>query len=232
MLTKPLTLAVAGDVVPTRPLFPGRRPATRGFAEVVELITRADIAVVNLDIPLTARGHPREKIIAIRAPLATAGDLSATGFDVVSVANNHGMDYGEIGLLDTIEALDAAGTEHVGGGADLASATAPAIVDRSGSSVGVLGWTCLLPTGAAASPERPGQAPLHIHASWEINPYLHMEEPTAPPTVRTRVDAADLERALTAVANLRDRSDFVVALIHWGGGLTDEISEYQRPLGY
>jgi poly-gamma-glutamate capsule biosynthesis protein CapA/YwtB (metallophosphatase superfamily) len=226
-----LSLLAAGDLVPTRRLFPAGKPATPEFAKVAELVAAADIAVCNVDAPLTSGGYPKEKLIALRVSPELAPDIRQLGFEVVSVANNHGMDYGEIGLFDTLTAYDQAGVQHVGGGVDLQSATAPVVVEVDGWTVGILGWTCLLPTGAAASPERPGQAPLHVHASYEVNPYLVMEEPTTAPTVRTRVDEADLEAATASIADLRLRVDFLVALVHWGAGLSDEIAEYQRPLG-
>jgi poly-gamma-glutamate capsule biosynthesis protein CapA/YwtB (metallophosphatase superfamily) len=226
-----LSIAVVGDVIPSRSTFPGGSPASPGFGKVVEVISGADVAVANLDTALTDRGHPREKFINVRTTPEVAADLKRMGFDVISLANNHVMDYGDTGLFDTLEALDSAGVQTVGAGADLEHATAPAIVEANGWRLGVLAWTSVLPTGAAASPERPGQAPLHIHTSYEVNPYLLMEEPTSAPTVRTRVDDADLEFARAAIAALRTRVDFVVVLLHWGGGMSDELAEYQRPLG-
>ena len=228
MPTNPLSLVVVGDVIPTRRLFPAE---SSRFGGVVDLVSGAGVAVANLDSALTNRGAPREKLINVRADPAIAPDLRQMGFDVVSVANNHSMDYGDVGIADTLAALESADLLHVGAGANLVAATAPAIVKADGWRVGVLGWTCVLPTGAAAGPERPGQAPLHIHVSYEVNPYLVMEEPTTPPTVRTRVDEADLEAAVRSIGELREQVDFVVALVHWGGGLTDELAEYQRPLG-
>jgi poly-gamma-glutamate synthesis protein (capsule biosynthesis protein) len=226
--SRPLTLAVVGDVIPTRPLFPG----PEGFGRVVELLAEADLALGNLDIPLTTRGYPREKLITARAdPEIVAPDLARMGFDVLSVANNHATDYGEAGLFDTLAALESAGVRPVGGGETLAAATGPAVVEANGWRVGVSAWTCVLPTGAAASEQRPGLAPLHVRTSYEVDPYLLMEEPATPPTVRSWVDEADLDRARRTIAELRPRVDFVVVLVHWGGGLSDSLAEYQGPLG-
>jgi poly-gamma-glutamate synthesis protein (capsule biosynthesis protein) len=227
-----LSLVAVGDLEPMRPLFrDDGAPITADLGAVTDILDAADVAVGNVDLALTSRGYPREKLITLRADPALAPDIRRLGFDVISVANNHGMDYGEIGLFDTLEAYRRAGIAPIGGGPDLASATAPAVVEAGGWRVGVIAWTCVLPTGAAASPERPGQSPIHVHASYEVNPYLLMEEPTTPPTVRTRVDEADLAAARAAIAELRRRVDFIVALVHWGGGLSDELAEYQRPLG-
>jgi poly-gamma-glutamate capsule biosynthesis protein CapA/YwtB (metallophosphatase superfamily) len=226
-----LSIAVVGDVIPSRPTFPSGNPVSAAFEKVVDLISGADVAVANLDTAVTERGYPREKLVNVRATPEVAPDLKRMGFDVVSLANNHVMDYGETGLFDTLEALESAGLRTVGAGRDLERATAPVVLEAAGWRVGVLGWTSALPTGAAASAERPGQAPLHVHTAYEINPYLLMEEPASPPTVRSRIDETDLEHARASVAELRARTDFVVVLLHWGHGLSDELAEYQRPLG-
>jgi poly-gamma-glutamate capsule biosynthesis protein CapA/YwtB (metallophosphatase superfamily) len=229
----PLTLAAIGDVIPVQPLFPDGKPVTEGLAKVTELLNAADVAVGNIDSTLTKRGYPREKLITLRAdPDVSGPDLARLGFDVISLANNHGTDYGEVGLLDSIEALESAGIRAVGGGEDLAQAIAPVVVEANGWRVGVTAWTACLPTGAAASPRRPGVAPLHVHTSYEVNPLLLMEEPATVPTVRSHVDEADLALALETVAKLREDVDFVVVLVHWGGGLSEGLVEYQQPLGH
>ena len=227
-----LTLAAIGDVMPGRRLFRGGEPVSVGLGGVAGVLTAADLAVGNMDGVLTTRGYPREKLITIRADPAEATDYAQLGFDVISVANNHGTDYGETGLFDTIAALESAGIRPVGGGADLAQAIAPVVLERSGWHVGVTAWTACLPTGAAAGPGRPGLAPLHVHTSYEVNPLLLMEEPASAPAVRSHVDAADLAAACEEVGRLRDQVDFVVALVHWGGGLSEGLAEYQRPLGH
>jgi poly-gamma-glutamate synthesis protein (capsule biosynthesis protein) len=229
----PLTLAAVGDLMPGPPnLFPGGEPVTEGLRRVSELLSGVGVAVGNIDSVLSDRGYPREKLITLRREPAVAGDLRRLGFDVISVANNHGTDYGEVGLFDTIEALEGAGVRAVGGGEDLAQATTPVIVEHDGWRVGITAWTACLPTGAAAGPGRPGLAPLHVHTSYEVNPLLLMEEPATVPDVRSHVDEADLDLARAAVGRLREQTDFVVVLVHWGGGLSEGLAEYQRPLGH
>jgi poly-gamma-glutamate synthesis protein (capsule biosynthesis protein) len=230
MARGPLTIAAVGDLIPAAPLF---EPALPGFARVVERLAGADVAVGNLDTALTTGGVPREKLITVRAdPAVVAPDVARMGFDVLSVANNHATDYGERGLFDTLEALAGAGVATVGGGADLAAATAPVVVEAAGRRVGVSAWTAVLPTGAAASPERPGLAPLHVRTAYEVDPYLLMEEPASVPTVRSHVDPSDLAQAREVVGRLHGSADFVVVLVHWGGGLSEGLAEYQRPLAH
>ena len=218
----PLTVAAVGDVIPAASL-----------GSVADLLGGADLAVGNLDTALTVRGYPREKLINVRADgSVVAPELARVGFDVLSVANNHSTDFGAVGLFDTLDALAGAGVRAVGGGADLAAAVAPAIVDAAGWRVGVSAWTAVLPTGAAAGASRPGLAPLHVRTAYEVDPYLLMEEPATVPTVRSSVAPEDLARACSAVGALREETDFVVVLVHWGGGLSEGLAEYQRPLAH
>lgn len=232
MPAQTLSLVAIGDILASKPLFPGGDPVTAGFAKVVELLRSGDAAIGTLDTPLTARGYPREKLVTLCGePGVVAPDMARMGFDVLSVANNHTTDYGEVGLLDTIAALQGAGVRAVGGGEDLERATVPVVLELDRRRVGVLAWTSVLPTGAAAAAARPGLAPLHVHTSYEVNPYLLMEEPATAPTVRSRVDETDLAAAVDAIERLRAESDFVAALVHWGIGLGEGLAEYQRPLG-
>jgi poly-gamma-glutamate capsule biosynthesis protein CapA/YwtB (metallophosphatase superfamily) len=233
MPRNPLSIAAIGDLMPgPAGLFSGEDAVTDGLAGIVEVLGGADVAVGNIDSVRSNRGYPREKLITLRREPEVAGDLAQLGFDVISVANNHGTDYGEIGLFDTIEALESAGVSAVGGGENLAQATAPVVVERNGWRVGVTAWTACLPTGAAAGPQRPGLAPLHVHTAYEVDPIMLMEEPATVPTVRSHVDEADFAQAREVVARLREDADFVVVLVHWGGGLSEGLAEYQRPLGH
>lgn len=57
-----LSLVAIGDLLPSKPLFPGGEPVTAGFGKVVEWLRAGDAAIGTLDTPLTARGYPRELI--------------------------------------------------------------------------------------------------------------------------------------------------------------------------
>jgi poly-gamma-glutamate capsule biosynthesis protein CapA/YwtB (metallophosphatase superfamily) len=227
MRKEKLTLLVAGDLVPSRRV----EEIAGGFAETVALLQSADLVFGDLEIPLATRGQPREKTITFRAAPEIAVDLRRVGFDVLSLANNHSFDYGYDALAETIENLAAQGIRVLGAGSDLREAEAGLSVEIHGWRVGFLAWSCLLPSGAAASDERPGLAPIHVHTSYEINPYFEMEEPGMPPRVRSRADDDDLERALGRVHDLCKAVHFLVVSIHWGYGAGDELAEYQQPLG-
>ncbi|HEY0448232.1 CapA family protein [Actinophytocola sp.] len=223
------SLAAVGDLVPSR-----RLPAelSTGFKATADYLSTADVTFGDLEIPLSTGGAPREKWITFRASPDLAEDLAGLRFDVLSLANNHSLDYGPEALFDTMRELDAVEVRHLGAGRDLAASGEPVVIDVNGVSVGFLAWSCLLPTGAAASDTRPGLAPLHVHTAYELDAYLVMEEPGNPPVVRTRIDEADLARAVESITALRDEVDFLVVSVHWGYGAGENLAEYQRPLGH
>jgi poly-gamma-glutamate synthesis protein (capsule biosynthesis protein) len=231
MMPSGFSVAAVGDLVPGRRL-PKPGDGTDGFNATAALLADADITFGDLEIPLSTAGAPREKWINFHAAPEIVEDLAALSFDVISLANNHSMDYGPEALFDTMKGLDAHHMRHMGAGHDVTEASKPVILEVNGVKVGFLAWSCLLPTGAAASDKRPGLAPLHVHTSYELDPYLQMEEPGNPPIVRTRVDEADLAQAIAQIEALRGEVDFLVVSVHWGFGAGEDLAEYQRPLGH
>jgi poly-gamma-glutamate capsule biosynthesis protein CapA/YwtB (metallophosphatase superfamily) len=225
------SLLLAGDMLPVRRFFDAEVTSSL-FLEVCERVQAADIAVGTLDLVLTTRGAPAEKLMALRVDPSVASDLREMGFDVLSIATNHAMDYGAVGLADTLDAADRAGIALVGAGSDIDAATAPFTIKSPKGSVAILAWSCLLPTGSSASSERPGVAPLHVHVSYELDSYIQMEEPTYPPTIRSLVADPDIDSARAIVAAVKSATDLVVLLVHWGVGDSEELSEYQQPLAH
>ena len=229
-----LCITLTGDVLPVHPLAAASPLAQQQAHELFGLLRASDLAIGNLEMPLTQRGRPLEKLLNIRAQPGLAQDLPAMGFDLVNLANNHTVDYGWEGLSDTMDAVRAAGLHHVGVGANLAEASTPVVLDVAGRRVGVLGASCLLPTGMAATALRPGLAPLHVETGYEVDPYYQMEEPGDPSCVRirTRIRAADLRRVIDDVRRLRERVDLLIASVHWGFGSGEDLAEYQQPLAH
>ncbi len=96
-----ITLEFAGDVH-----FAGRtlklldEPDT-AFGPIADTLSGADVTVANLETSVTERGTPEPKQFHFRAPASAYQAVKAAGIDVVSLANNHAMDYGRDGLDDT-----------------------------------------------------------------------------------------------------------------------------------
>lgn len=137
--TFPIRLNFVGDVMLARGYEnPGGIIDTIGpegiFAPTRALLgSAADITVANLESPLTDRGarHPTKPIVFRGRPANVAG-LVYAGIDVVSLANNHIIDYGLEGLQQTQQVLGVAGIGFSGAGADIHEAARPLFYQKSG----------------------------------------------------------------------------------------------------
>lgn len=173
------------------------------YRHVGDRLREADIAVGNLENPITDRGEPADKSWTFRtSPLAVPA-LAESGFDVLSLANNHTLDYGTVGLLDTIRYLDEAGIGRVGGGKDADEAYRPFYVEAKGIRVAFLGFSHVVPeVGWKARKDHPGVA-----------------------------EAYDISRALEAIQEAKREADLVVVLVHWGIEREVEPEPYQVKKG-
>jgi poly-gamma-glutamate capsule biosynthesis protein CapA/YwtB (metallophosphatase superfamily) len=134
----PVTLLCVGDVLLGRGVAKAvaKHGADYPFAKTRHLIQSADIAFCNLECALTTRTQtPRPKGWALRADSKTASILAKAGFDIVSLANNHTLDFGQAGLDDTRKTLKSEKIAFI----ETASAE-PAIVERGGLRIGFLGF--------------------------------------------------------------------------------------------
>ena len=107
-------MVLAGDVMPARDVekearrAAGNRYADHIFANVAPVLRAADLAFCNFECTASRRGSPLEKAYAMRADPSVMPAMARAGMDVLSLANNHSLDYGEVALRDTYDgALDA-----------------------------------------------------------------------------------------------------------------------------
>jgi len=190
-----------------------------------------DAAMGNLEVPLTTKGFPSDKLIAWRSSPSLANDLKEMGFTVLSLATNHALDYGVEGLLSTIDALQQAGIAWVGAGRNIDEAMAPVILTISKKlRVAVFAFSCTLPGNSAAGKERPGVAPIHVRTLYEIDTKRLDERPGYPAYVHTEVVREDLERVGCKIRKLKSQGYFIMILLHWGIPYQKQLAEYQRPL--
>ena len=133
----------------------------RGIRDVLDA---ADLALVNLECPFTERGEKLTKNFNFRARPELVQILQSASVDVVTLANNHLMDYGREGLEDTIATLDAAKIAWFGAGEKDKVARRPLILKRNGLRIGFIGYyfqaapDMLEPAVMYAQPRRPGVA--------------------------------------------------------------------------
>jgi len=134
------------------------------------------------------------------------------GFDVVSVASNHAMDWGEDALLDTVELFRERGMAVVGAGRNLREARRPAIVEKNGLRIAFLAYCSILQNGYAAARDKEGIAPLRAHTYYEPHDY----QAGVPPKVVTVPYEDDLAGMLEDIAEARKHAHAVVLSLHWG----------------
>lgn len=147
------------------------------------------------------------------------------GFDVLSVANNHAMDWGPDALLDTIALLRDKGIQTVGGGRNIEEARQPAILERKGVRIGFLAYSSVVIQGYEATENRPGIAPLRAHTYYEAVDYT----PGMPPNIVTVPYEEDLRAMLQDIAALKKVADCVVVSMHWGVHFIPRmIADYQE----
>ena len=173
------------------------------FAHMRALFEDAHVVIGNLEGPLTTRGKAdHSKTYAFHSPPDKVGTaLKNAGFNVVTLANNHTLDYGPQGLTQTLETLDAAGILHVGAGKDSHTARRAATMVVHGQRIAFLGYSVTLPDTFYATTTRPGTA------------FGHEAH------VRADVTAARLE------------ADIVIVSFHWGQEGKTALREYQTRLG-
>ncbi len=123
-----------------------------------DTLKAADLAFCNLECPLSDRGVAQKRRFLFRADPALALKLHSNGLSVISLANNHTLDYGRDAMLDTVEAVRKAGMTPVGAGTDMADASRPRIVTRHGLRVGFLAYCDLPSYGVVILPDRPAIA--------------------------------------------------------------------------
>ena len=188
----PVTFAFGGDVH-FEGVLRGALDAdpTSVLADIAPSLGGADIAMVNLETAITEGGTPEDKAYTFRAPATAFDALRAAGVDVVSMANNHGMDYGQDGFADSLAARDASGFPVIGIGADAAEAYAPHRVVVNGQRIAIFAATDVLDG--------------HLISRW-----------TATDGQPGLASAKERDRLLGAVAAARPQADTVVVFLHWG----------------
>jgi poly-gamma-glutamate capsule biosynthesis protein CapA/YwtB (metallophosphatase superfamily) len=129
------------------------------FEAVRHLLADADVTIANLEGTFTDRGAAASKFYTFRTPPRHAQGLAQAGIDIVSLGNNHAMDFGAEGLRDTMAALDAVGVRHSGAGMDATEARRPVVMEANGLRLAFLSYNgAALSEAFPAGPSTPGVA--------------------------------------------------------------------------
>ena len=184
-----ITVDFAGDVH-----FTGRtsrllaQPDT-AFGPISGELAAADVSIVNLESAVTTRGTQEPKEFHFRAPPSAYQAVRAAGVDVVTLANNHALDYGRVGLADTLRYADEAGMPVVGAGRNEAEAYRPWITTVRGVRIAFLAFSQI----------------------------TELAGPWLAGTHRSGIaETFDTARAVAAVRAARAHADVVLVYPHWG----------------
>lgn len=205
-----VVLAAAGDIMLGRSIGEGvlRRGSAYPFEFVAQALREADIAFANLESPISGGGLPAEKDFVFRAPPEAAEGLAAAGIDVVSLANNHALDYGLEGLSDTLAALTRWGVRYAGAGQDIVAARRPVVLEAKGLRLAILAYV---------STPNDGWSGFDVSA-------------TAATTDTAGVAWATVEAVSEDVAKAAAQADIVVVSLHTGLEYREAPSQLQREL--
>lgn len=169
------------------------------FAAMKSELAKADLNLANLESPISINGNEfTSKQFRFRAEPELASSLRKAGFQLVTLANNHSMDFGAQALADTLKNLEGAGIAWIGAGPDLAEARKMALYTIKGKKIAFLGYSLTQPSEFFAGQQRPGTVPGY-----------------------EKLVVAD-------VASARRQADYVIVSFHWGKEGSDAPQTYQR----
>lgn len=170
------------------------------WADLVPLFQGADLAFANLETPVAPTTGRPGKPFQFNAPATLPPALRASGFTVLSTANNHAFDQGRKGVVETLDRLRQANLIAIGSGEDRPRAEEIHLLERNGLRVAFLGFTDLF--------------------------NLDLDRKATEPWVRP----LDLEPALAAVREARSKADIVVVSVHWGNEYQHQPTKRQRDI--
>ncbi|MEU7862867.1 CapA family protein [Nonomuraea sp. NPDC049141] len=204
---RPYTISFGGDVHFEGGLRNRLAAPRTALGPIAEVLRKADLAMVNLETAITTGGTPAPgKEFTFRAPATAFAALKAAGVDVASMANNHGMDYMETGLADSLAAIKQSKFPIVGIGANSTQAYKPFRKTVNGNRVSIIGATQVLDA--------------EFIQAW-----------TATPDKGGLASAKDEPRLLQAVRQARKNSDTVIVHLHWGTEMQKCPNPAQLALG-
>ncbi len=198
--------AIAGDVIPheaVRAAAAADGPDVQGwtalFSDVTDIFHAADFGFVNMETPVAPNHSHGSKPFMFDAPLALPQALKASGIKIVSFANNHVMDQGWPGFIETREHLRETGLLFAGSGDTAAQTFQPVFTEANGIKIGWLGMTRWL--NGNRNPDVPDQP--------HVNFFPYPGESGGAP-------GADEAQVLAAIQSARAQCDLLVVSIHWG----------------
>ena len=195
---EPFTIAFAGDILFDPSYAVGQYVTQAGGLapcldeQAREIMTSADIMVINNEFPYTDGGAPLEgKTYTFHAPTYTAAWLTDAGVDLAALANNHIFDYGEQGFLDTLSTLENQGIPYYGAGRNIEEASKAVYYTFGQMTVAMLNAT-------------------------QIERYANSETRAADAERGGVFKCLDPSLLYQRVREAKENADYVIVFIHWG----------------
>lgn len=192
------------------------------FNKVAPYLSKSDINFCNLEAPIIDKGRPiagKENVYLSSYP-SMAQALKQAGINLVSLANNHMLDYGWDAIAETIDRLNQVGIRHSGAGKNLTEARKPALIEKKGMKVGLLSYTTNLnlPMGFIANETRPGLNPIR----------------TSPFFLPDHVNIEDIKAMQEDIVKWHKETDFLAVSCHWGVSDqgTETVARHQEAIGH
>ena len=173
----------------------------KNLIELAPLLESSRTNIVNFEGVASTSFFPYDmKRFFLKMPIRIGEYLANNHIHVAGLANNHLMDYGYMGMFDTLYSLKSAGILTYGAGENLDDASKPVFLDVSGRRVCLLAYSRTLPTSFWAGKNKPGTSSKSFTATGE------------------------------QVAACKKKSDFVAVSIHWGAESSRHVKKYQVKL--
>ncbi len=218
---KDILLYAVGDVGPNRD-----NPSTI-FKHVKQITRQGDIGFCQLETNLSLRGNSSPQArLPMRAHPESAIAIRDAGFNVVSFAGNHCMDWGQEAFFDTIESLEGQGISVIGVGRNIQEARRPALLDIKGTKIAFLAYNSILPMAYWAEVDRPGCVPMR---AWTFYEQIEHDQPGTPCRIHTFPHRDDLKAMKDDIQKAKSENDIVILSMHWGiHFVRAHLADYQR----
>ncbi|MEN9683208.1 MAG: Capsule biosynthesis protein CapA [Pseudomonadota bacterium] len=198
------------------------------FVATRDVLRAADLVFGQLETSFANSGSrmPQARHAVLARPDGAAA-LGRAGFDVISMAGNHCMDWGVEAFFETRGHLEAAGIAVVGAGASIDDARRPVVRTLGdGTRVAVLAYSSILPQDYWATERRPGCVPMRAHTVYE---QVEHDQPGTPARIHTWPHREDLAAMEADIRMAKAVADVVIVSQHWGiHFVRAAIADYQR----
>lgn len=201
-----VTLAFAGDVMFSDQIlasYDQKGICAIADEDMLAQMQGADLFILNEEFPFSLQGEPMsDKQYTFRTDPKYVKIFQELGTDIVTVANNHALDFGQEAFCDTLDTLKEADITCIGGGYNITEASAPAIREIGGQTFAIFGAT-------------------------RVSPSYDWYATDSQPGLFQTYDPAKLNAAIQEASAVYDH---VIVFVHWGIERNETPEEYQRTL--